>query len=126
MCAKRVCNKGRSMSSADVADCQFWAGRLIEKERRSAGGKLPAVMDNVSRRSGVRYGTLWSLRYRPPTNIITEVYFRLKALYEAELESQEAKLRHELMLARAAGLDEANSDSYREAAALLCEKESNA
>lgn len=107
------------MSNAYVADARFWARRLVDTEQRRAGGKVPTAMQRVSERSGVNYYDIWALRYRPSFEPVVSAYMRLKAAYEHEVERQEARLAHELTLARLAGINETNSDIYREAQALL-------
>jgi len=111
------------MSDAYVADARRWAGALLQREHRGPGDTVDAAMWRAQQRWGIDRGTFWSLRYRPPQDIVVGVYMRLKAAYEAECERQEARLRHELMLAREVGLDAASSDSYREAEAILRETE---
>jgi hypothetical protein len=92
------------MSDAYVADARRWAGALVAKEYRGPGD-MDGALWRAAQKWGVDHSTFWSLRYRPPKDIVVGVYMRLKAAYESEVERQEARLAHELMLAKAAGLD---------------------
>lgn len=99
-----------------VASARDWANALVRRESRGSGDT-----ENAMRRLEVRYGipwrTFWSLRYRPPNDILTGVFFRLKAAYEAECERQVRLLQHELEITKAkAGPDAA---SVRAAMAIL-------
>lgn len=112
------------MSEAFVADARHWAGALIEREHRGPGDTIGAAMWRAEQKWGIERSTFWSLRYRPPREIFVSVYMRLKQAYETECVRQEARLQHELMLAKASGLDADNSTAYREAQALLRKTES--
>lgn len=106
-------------SAAYVADARQWAGVLIAREHRGPGDTVDAAMRRAERRYGVDYNTLWKMRYRPPKDIAVTLYFRLKDAFDLECARQEARLAHELKLAREAGLDEANSPVVAEAEAFL-------
>jgi hypothetical protein len=113
----------QKVSDAFVADARTWANALVAREHRGPGDTVDAAMWRAEQRYGIERSTFWSLRYRPPKDIVVGVYMRLKAAYEHECERQEARLAHELMLTKAAGRDATNSAAVREAEALLCEKE---
>ncbi len=107
------------MSDAYVSDAQFWSRRLVEAERARSGAKLNDAMERVAERNGLDYYVLWALRYRPAFEPVVSAYMRLRDAYERECARQEARLEHELLLAREAGLDETNSAYVAAAAALL-------
>lgn len=116
--------RGQSLAETYVADAKRWASALVEREFRGPGDTIDAAMWRAEQKWGIDRSTFWSLRYRPPREIFVSVYMRLKHAYEAEIDRQEARLQHELMLAKAAGLHAANSPVVREAEALLGKKES--
>ena len=95
MCARRLCKM-----LSGLADARSWANELIRRESRG-----PGDMENAMRRLESRYGvpwrTLWSLRYRPPTDVLVGVYLQLHAAYAAECERQEGVLRHEREITKA-------------------------
>jgi hypothetical protein len=106
------------MSDAYVADARRWAGALVAKEYRGPGD-MDGALWRAAQKWGVDHSTFWSLRYRPPKDIVVGVYMRLKAAYESEVERQEARLAHELMLAKAAGLDATSNGTVAQAEAFL-------
>lgn len=110
------------MTDVFVSDARRWSAGLIERERRK-GSKVPAALRDIADRLGIDHGDLWALRYRPPRDIMTSVYMRLKAAYEAECERQEARLAHELMLTKAAGYDATTSSAVAQAEAFLASKD---
>jgi hypothetical protein len=92
-------------SAALVSDARSWANNLILREARGPGDTENA-MRRLAARYGLDFGALWSLRYRPPKRIFADVYFSLKAAYEAECERQLRLLEHELAITKAkAGAD---------------------
>lgn len=93
------------MSDATVGDARQWANMLVSNEHRGPGDTLEGAMHRASQKTGIDFSTFWSLRYRPPKDILTGVYFRLQAAYQNEVERQRARLEHELTIAKAAGLD---------------------
>jgi len=54
------------------------------------------------RRLEVRYGipwrVFWTMRYRPPHDILLSVYLRLWAAYQSECDRQRAQIEHEKLL----------------------------
>lgn len=97
-----------------IADARTWANELIRRESRG-----PGDMENAMRRIEARYGvpwrTLWTLRYRPPADVMVGVYLNLKAAYESECSRQERLARHEREITEAkmlafASLDRAKAD----------------
>lgn len=111
--------QGEVVSEAYVADARGWASALLAREHRGPGDTLDAAMWRAEQRWGIERSIFWALRYRPPKDIVVGVYMRLKAAYESECEKQEARLAHELMLAKAAGLDATTSRAVAEAEAFL-------
>jgi hypothetical protein len=106
----------KQMHEALINDARQWAGALVQREARGPGDTDNA-MRRISQRYGVDYGALWSLRYRPPKRIFADIYFQLRAAYEAECERQLRQLEHELTITREkAGSDRA---SVRAAQALV-------
>jgi hypothetical protein len=103
---------------SEVAEAQAWASALTALETRGPGDTDNA-MRRVSRRHGIEYGSLWSLRYRTPKRIWADTYNRLRAAYVAECERQMQALHHEIEITRAA----AGSDhpAVRKAEALVRE-----
>jgi len=85
------------MSSA-VAEAREWAKVLVHREMNGPGD-LPNAMRRVERRHGIPYSMLYSLRYRPPKDMLISAYLRLREAYLAECERQEKLLRHEREIA---------------------------
>lgn len=121
--SKNSSHRGQVVSETFVADAQRWAGALVEREHRGPGDTIDAAMWRAEQKWGIERSTFWSLRYRPPREMFVSVYMRLRQAYETECVRQEARLQHELMLAKAAGLNEANSTSVASAEAFLRSKE---
>lgn len=111
------------VSETYVADARHWANALVTREFRGPGDTIDAAMWRAEQKWGIERSTFWSLRYRPPQEIFVSVYMRLRQAYDTEVARQEARLQHELALAKAAGLNAASSPAYREAEALLRKKE---
>jgi len=109
----------QSVSETYVHEAQRWASALLEREHRGPGDTLDAAMWRAQQKWGIDHSTFWALRYRPPREIFTSVYMRLRQAYEAECVRQEARLQHELMLAKAVGLNAATSPVVAEAQAFL-------
>lgn len=82
---------------AFVNDARKWADYLVMREYQGPG-QLERSMERASQKTGVDYGTFWGLRYRPPRDILTSVYFTLKMAYEAEVERQRRLYQHERTL----------------------------
>jgi len=122
--SKTSLRQEQSVSETYVHEAQRWATALLEREHRGPGDTLDAAMWRAEQKWGIDHSTFWALRYRPPREIFTSVYMRLRQAYEMECVRQEARLQHELMLAKAAGFHAANSSVVAEAEALLGAKES--
>ena len=122
--SKTSLRQEQSVSETYVHEAQRWASALLEREHRGPGDTLDAAMWRAEQKWGIDHSTFWSLRYRPPREMFVSVYMRLRHAYEFECVRQEARLQHELMLAKAAGFHAANSSLVAEAEALLGAKES--
>jgi hypothetical protein len=95
----------KRMSSVDVA--KGWASDLIRREARGPGD-LDNAMRRLEARYGVPYSTWWSLRYRPPKDMLVTVFDRLRDAYRAECERQIKRLEHDITITKAiAGADSA-------------------
>ena len=117
MCAKSV-NDEKPMTGA--TDARAWANELVRREARG-----PGDMENAMRRLESRYGIpwrmFWSLRYRPPADILTGLFFKLRDAYHAECNRQMRILEHEIIITKLkAGPD---ADSVRQAQALVDAKD---
>lgn len=88
-------------AEATVDEAAGWADLLLHRTYRGPGDTIEAASYRAEQKYGVPANTFWALRYRKPNGILAHVYLRLKAAYEHECERQEAKLRHELEMARA-------------------------
>jgi hypothetical protein len=63
-------------------------------------------MRRLEARYGISFNTLWSLRYRPPKDVMTSIYFRIKAAWEDARLRQFRALQHELRITETiAGID---------------------
>lgn len=86
--------------SAAVLSAREWATKLLQRETRG-----PGDMENAMRRLESRYGipwrTFWSLRYRPPADMLVSVYEKIGAAYQAECDRQERLLRHDIEITKA-------------------------
>lgn len=104
-----------SDAEATVNDATGWAELLLQRTFRGPGDTIEAASYRAEQKYGVPANTFWALRYRKPSGILAHIYLRLKAAYEAECGRQEARLRHEIELARAlqggASLDAAISEA---------------
>lgn len=108
----------RKMSEAVVSKASNWAEALLSRVYRGPGDTIDAAMWRAEQKYGVPAQTFWSLRYRPPKDILASVYLRLQHAYECECELQAARLKHEITLARRMLGDEAHEALLDEAEAL--------
>lgn len=111
---------GERMSTAHVEEAAEIAKWLT---RREAVG--PGDMENAWHRLETRYGLpwrlFWSLRYRPPREIASHYYARIRAAYDAERDRQMKLLRHDIEITeKIAGADNA---AVRAAQTLVGENE---
>lgn len=86
--------------TAGVTMAREWAADLVRREARG-----PGDLENAMRRLGARHGipwrTFWTLRYRPPRDILWGLAARLHAAHEAEINRQIELLQHELTITKA-------------------------
>ena len=84
---------------ANVSEAQAWANELVRRESRG-----PGDLENAMRRLDARYGIpwriFWSLRYRPPSDVLHGIYMRLRAAYQAECDRQTRLLKHEIEITK--------------------------
>lgn len=84
-----------------VDEAKGWAGMLESHEHRGPGDTLDAARHRVACKYRLPEQLLWTLRYRKPKRIWADLYKRLELAVAAEIQSQEAKLRHELEITKA-------------------------
>lgn len=83
-----------------VATAKNWADALVRRESRGTGDTENA-MHRLETRYGIPWRVFWSLRYRPPKDMLVSVFCQLRAAYFSECERQQALLQHEITVARA-------------------------
>lgn len=86
------------MNGVDMARC--WASELVSRESKGPGD-MENAMHRLETRYGIPWRTFWSLRYRPPPDIMFSVWNRLRVAYEADCARQIKRLEHEIEVARA-------------------------
>ena len=111
-------------ADATVTEASGWAELLLQRTYRGPGDTIEAASYRAEQKYGVPANTFWALRYRKPSGILAHIYLRLKAAYEAECGRQEARLRHELELAKALQGSPTMEAAIREAEAALGSAES--
>ena len=99
-------------SGAD--DAKLWSRKLVNFESRGPGD-MENAMHRLETRYGIPWRTFWSLRYRPPADVLVGVWRQLHSAYEQECQRQERLLAHERYIAEATvmafeTLDRASSD----------------
>jgi hypothetical protein len=102
--------------TAELHTARDLARVLLQREARGPGDTENA-MRRLEQRSGIDFGVWWSLRYRPPQDILSGVFSRLRAFYVAECERQMRLLAAEIENAKAAN-DLAPDDLHEIEAAL--------
>lgn len=83
-----------------VAAARDMASALVQREARGPGD-LDNAMRRIEQRYGVPYGLLWSLRYRPPKDIVAGAWQTLTNAYRAECERHARRLEHEIQTMKA-------------------------
>jgi hypothetical protein len=111
----QVCKK--ELQEMSIASAQQMARSLVHREQRGPGD-LENAMRRLETKYGIPFGALWSLRYRPPRDILASVYLKIQAAYQAECERQARLLAHEAAII-GAKQNEANADLIAEVEALL-------
>lgn len=95
------------MSSVETA--ADYAGRMVDREIAMAGN-VETAMRRIEAKTGVGYWVLWSLRYKPPKAIATDLFLKIRTAYFAMCERQIATLMHELAIEKARCGNDALSD----------------
>jgi len=116
MCAKPRCG-------ADVnatAHAQKMTKELIRLETRGTGDTENA-MKRIANRYGLSWRLLWSLKYRPPHDLMCGAYAKLVQAYQTECRRQRERLDHEIEIARIKGVFV--EDIAAEAKALVADEE---
>ncbi len=106
-------------AEATVDEASGWADALLQRSYRGPGDTVEAATYRAEQKYGVPAQTFWALRYRRPKGILANIYLTLKAAYEAECGRQEARLRHELEMAKALEGSETLAVAIREAESAL-------
>ena len=107
---------GVKMSVADgIAEARHMSDFLLSKEFRGPGDTIEAAAYRAEKRWGVPATIIQRLRHRDVSDMLMSNWWRLKAAYDAACVHQERMLRHELELAKAGGLNAANSALTRAA-----------
>jgi len=116
-------NEMSDLSVVDEADAvdkaAKWADSLLGRIHQGAGDTIDAAMYRAELAYGIPWQTFWALRYRKPKIMAVAAWLRIKMTYDAMCASQEAKLRHELEIARQLPPTPARLDLIREVEALL-------
>lgn len=103
MCAKILCRFAKTEKRVSLVEqAQDMAGQMVRRESRG-NGDLENAMRRLEQRWGIPWRVFWSLKYRPPRDVMGEVYLKLKLAYEAECERQERLVRHERDITAAKG-----------------------
>lgn len=93
MCEKLL--QEMQMVTAEVLQAKGLASELLRWESRGPGDTDNALR-RLSRRHGIEYGALWSLRYRSPKRIWADLYTAIKAAHAAERQRQLRMLEHDI------------------------------
>lgn len=109
----------KKMTDLSVERAAGWADLLVRREHRGPGDTIDAARLRASRKYKVPERLLWALRYRRPKRIWADLYLSLEAAVAAEIESQEARLAHEIELTRAVAHTTTARTLIDEAEALL-------
>lgn len=102
-----------------VDEAATWADLLVRREHRGPGDTIDAARARAARKHHLPEQVLWSLRYRKPKRIWADLYKRLELAVAAEIQSQEARLAHELAITKALTTSPAGRALVHEAEALL-------
>lgn len=94
----QVCKK-RSRNMDTVATAREWASELVRRESRGSGDTENA-MRRLEAKYGIPWRTFWTLRYRPPADVLAGIYERIRQAYLFECERQMRKLEHEIEITK--------------------------
>ena len=89
----------KQVPNSFVADARRWADHLVMREYQGPG-QMDRAMERASQKTGIDRGVFWSLRYRPPGDMLVSIYHQLKAAYEADCERLERAADHERSMTR--------------------------
>lgn len=78
------------IESPYVQQAHEWAADLVAAEHCGPGDTTSAAMERCAKRHGIDHSVLWSLRYRPPKDMMVGAYMRLKSAHEAYRAAQAA------------------------------------
>lgn len=98
--AFRRCKNSLRSAKDFVDEARQLARKMVQRECRGPGDMIPA-MQRIETTYGVPYGVLWSLRYRPPKTVASDLTERLRAVYATMCERQAAALDLEATRAKA-------------------------
>ena len=107
-----------------VEEAASWADLLVRREHRGPGDTIDAARLRAARKHKLPERTLWALRYRKPKRIWADLYKKLETAVAAEIQSQEARLAHELEITKALPPTKARRSLIAETEALLGPMES--
>lgn len=102
-----------------VDEAASWADLLVKREHRGPGDTIDAARSRAARKHKLPEQVLWALRYRKPKRIWADLYKRLELAVAAEIQSQEARLAHELEITKALPPTQARLALIAETEALL-------
>ena len=102
-----------------VDEAASWADMLVRREHRGPGDTIDAARSRAARKHKLPEQVLWSLRYRKPKRIWADLYKKLELAVAAEIQSQEARLAHEIAVTKAIATSSAGRALVDEAEALL-------
>lgn len=106
-----------------VDEAASWADLLVRREHRGPGDTIDAARARAARKHKLPEQALWALRYRKPKRIWADLYKKLEMAVAAEIQSQEARLAHEIAVTKAVTTSEAGLALVDEAEALLAATE---
>ena len=102
-----------------VDEAASWADMLVRREHRGPGDTIDAARQRAARKHKLPEQVLWALRYRKPKRIWADLYKKLELAVAAEIQSQEARLAHEIEVTKALTASTAGRALVHEAEALL-------
>lgn len=119
MC-KRTLREQQMSDVAYVEEASSWARWLTRSEARGPGD-MESAWRRLEHRYGIPWRIFWALRYRPPKQIATSLYFSMNRAWNAERNRQAKLLSHDTEITKAkTGPDH---PAVRAAEALVGEKE---
>lgn len=102
-----------------VDEAATWADLLVRREHRGPGDTVEAARRRTARKHRLPERLLWALRYRKPKRIWADLYKRLELAVAAEIQSQEARLAHDIAITKAIATSPTGRALVDEAEALL-------